>query len=132
MQLQDFMPPKGTTITITRELTTSERKRQGREKIVDLLLNELRLCKLHNHIDDVVVQQHDQKITLVWHPEVLTVINVDLRYYNKNVWTYHHDNTKKFQKTSKEYLMQLNPCTCLRAIKMLRKSVMDRSSQKLT
>lgn len=40
INLNDVMPPKGTTITITREMTKSERKDVTKQRIINIILDE--------------------------------------------------------------------------------------------
>lgn len=130
---KSFMPPKGTVITIKREMTLSERKMEGRKRYAKYVIQQIAelLAYSEDFSQPFCAKNYGSKYTIVFNPNntVTITIDTDIGYTvvdEKLTMSFFDrgDGRSSFE----ELLTHLDPCFGARLLKNLIKTIADRHS----
>jgi hypothetical protein len=130
---KSFMPPKGTEITIKREMTLSERKMQGRKKYAKYVIQQLAelLAYSEDFSQPFCAKNYGSKYTIVFNPNNTVTVTIDrldrLHFMpEKLTMTILDKGDGRF--SFEAWLTQLDPCFGARLLKNLIKTLADQYS----
>jgi hypothetical protein len=127
------MPPKGTKITIKREMTLAERKLQGRKKYAKYVIQQIAelLAYSEDFSQPFCAKNYGSKYTIVFNPNnnvTVTIDRLDRLHFmpEKLTMTILDKGDGRF--SFEAWLTQLDPCFGARLLKNLIKSIADQHS----
>lgn len=124
------MPPKGTKITIKREMTLSERKMEGRKKYAKYVIEQVgnKLAYSEDFSQPFCAKNHGSKYTIVFNPNHTATVTIDRLHFMPEKLTMSIFDRGDGRSSFEELLTHLDPCFGARLLKNLIKSIADQHS----